>query len=213
MGSKFGRDLYLGGQGVSSVLGVPVGLDDLAHPPSSKFPALEASLVRCCHRAAAAGYLEAIREIADSRGIVLIYDEVITGFRLGYGGAQGIYGIKPDISVFAKGLGGGFPVAALGGCRDIMKLVADGTVSMAGTYSANGIAVAAANAALDELGEPGKYEALFVRCARFYAGLGSIFARHGLPAYVAGLGPVLQVWFAEKRIRNYRDAERLSTPS
>src|SRR5260370_34468540 len=85
------------------------------------------------------GYLQAMREIADSRGIVLIYDEVITGFRLGYGGAQGIYGIKPDISVFAKGLGGGFPVAALDRLRDIMKLADDGTGSMAGTYSANGI--------------------------------------------------------------------------
>ena len=154
------------------------------------------------------GYLQAMREIAASRGIVLIYDEVITGFRLGYGGAQGLYGIKPDISVFAKGLGGGYPVAALGGRRDIMKLVADGTVSLAGTYSANGIAVAAANAALDELAVPGKFEALFERCARFYAGLAAIFARHGLPAYVAGLGPVLQVWFAEKPIRNYRDAAR-----
>jgi glutamate-1-semialdehyde 2,1-aminomutase len=157
------------------------------------------------------GYLAAMREIADSRGIVLIYDEVITGFRLGYGGAQGIYGIKPDISVFAKGLGGGFPVAALGGRRDIMKLVADGTVSMAGTYSANGIAVAAANAALDELGEPGKYETLFARCARFYEGLSAIFSRHGLPAHVVGLGPVLQVWFAEKPIRNYRDAARYAS--
>jgi len=154
------------------------------------------------------GYLQAMREIADSRGIVLIYDEVITGFRLGFGGAQGLYGIKPDISVFAKGLGGGFPVAALGGRRDIMKLVAEGTVSMAGTYSANGIAVAAANAALDELGAPGKYQALFARCSRFYDGLAEIFARHGLPAYVVGLGPVLQVWFAEKPIHNYRDAAR-----
>lgn len=154
------------------------------------------------------GYLQAMREIADSRGIVLIYDEVITGFRLGFGGAQGLYGIKPDLSVFAKGLGGGFPVAALGGRRDIMALVADGTVSMAGTYSANGIAVAAANAALDELGAPGKYQALFARCSRFYDGLSAIFSRHGLPAYVVGLGPVLQVWFAEKPIRNYRDAAR-----
>lgn len=154
------------------------------------------------------GYLEAMRELADSRGIVLIFDEVITGFRLGYGGAQGIFGIKPEITVFAKGLGGGFPVAALGGRRDIMKLVADGTVSMAGTYSANGIAVAAANAALDELAAPGKYEALFARCARFYDGLSAIFRRHGLPAYVVGLGPVLQVWFAGKPIRNYRDAAR-----
>ena len=99
-------------------------------------------------------------------------------------------------------------VAALGGRRDIMKLVADGTVSMAGTYSANGIAVAAAIAALDELRTPGKYEALFARCAGFYDGLARIFTRHGLPAYVAGLGPVLQVWFAAKPIHNYRDAAR-----
>ena len=154
------------------------------------------------------GYLQAMREIADAHGIVLIYDEVITGFRLGFGGAQGLFGIKPDISVFAKGLGGGFPVAALGGRRDIMKLVADGALSMAGTYSANGIAVAAANAALDELSAPGKYEALFARCSRFYEGLAQIFERHGLPAYVVGLGPVLQVWFAERPIRNYRDAAR-----
>jgi len=154
------------------------------------------------------GYLQAMRELADSRGIVLIFDEVITGFRLGFGGAQGIFGITPDLTVFAKGLGGGFPVAALGGRSGIMKLVADGTVSMAGTYSANGIAVAAANAALDELGAAGKYEALFARCTRFYAGLSAIFRRHGLPAYVVGLGPVLQVWFAEKPIRNYRDAAR-----
>jgi glutamate-1-semialdehyde 2,1-aminomutase len=154
------------------------------------------------------GYLQAMREIADSRGIVLIYDEVITGFRLGLGGAQGVFGIKPDISVFAKGLGGGFPVAALGGRRDIMKLVADGTVSMAGTYSANGIAVAAANAALDELAVPGKFEALFARCTRFHGGLSAVFERHGLAAYAAGLGPVLQVWFAEQPIRNYRDAAR-----
>ena len=154
------------------------------------------------------GYLEAMREIADSRGIVLIYDEVITGFRLSLAGGQGVYQIKPDLSIFAKGLGGGYPVAALGGRRDIMKLVAEGTVSMAGTYSANGIAVAAANAALDELSEPGKYEALSTRCARFYAGLADVFARHGLPAHVVGLGPVLQVWFSEKPIRNYRDAAR-----
>ena len=154
------------------------------------------------------GYLQAMQEIARSRGIVLIFDEVITGFRLGFSGAQGIYGIKPDISVFAKGLGGGFPVAALGGRRDIMSMVANGTVSMAGTYSANGIAVAAANAALEELSQPGKYEALFARCERFYDQLSHILKAHRLPAYVVGLGPVLQVWFAERPIKNYRDAAR-----
>jgi glutamate-1-semialdehyde 2,1-aminomutase len=154
------------------------------------------------------GYLEAMRELADAHGIVLIYDEVITGFRLSLGGAQGLFGISPDLSVFAKGLGGGFPVAALGGRRDIMALVADGTVSMAGTYSANGIAVAAANAALDELAVPGKFENLFARCSRFYDGLARILNRHELPAYVVGLGPVMQVWFADHPIRNYRDAAR-----
>lgn len=154
------------------------------------------------------GYLQAMREIADARGIMLIYDEVITGFRLSLAGGQGVYGIRPDLSVFAKGLGGGFPVAALGGRREIMRLVADGVVSMAGTYSANGIAVAAANAALEELAEPGKYEALTARCARFYRGLSDVFARHALPAHVVGLGPVLQVWFSTQPIRNYRDAAR-----
>ena len=154
------------------------------------------------------GYLEAMRELTAARDIVLIFDEVITGFRLALGGAQALYKIRPDISVFAKGLGGGFPVAALGGRRDIMRLVAEGTVSMAGTYAANGISVAAANAALDELATPGKYEALTARCSRFYERLSGILKAHRLPAYVVGLGPVLQVWFAEHPIKNYRDAAR-----
>ena len=157
------------------------------------------------------GYLEAMRELTAARGIVLVYDEVITGFRLNIAGAQGHYGIRPDLSVFAKGLGGGFPVAALGGRRDIMSLVADGTVSMAGTYAGNTIAVAAATAALDELAAPGKYEALYARCERFYAGLQRLLHDSKLPAFVVGIGPVLQVWFSSQPIRNYRDAARHSS--
>jgi len=99
-------------------------------------------------------------------------------------------------------------VAALGGRRDIMALVADGTVSMAGTYSANTIAVAAALAALDELAAPGMYERIYARCARFYAGLEQVLHDARLAAHVVGLGPVLQVWFSEHPIRNYRDAAR-----
>ncbi|MFI4879368.1 MAG: aspartate aminotransferase family protein [Steroidobacterales bacterium] len=154
------------------------------------------------------GYLEAMREITAARGILLIYDEVITGFRLNIAGAQGHYGIRPDLSVFAKGLGGGFPVAALGGRKDIMALVADGTVSMAGTYAGNTIAVAAAHATLDELTVPGVYQQLYRRCERLYAGLERVLHDARLSAYVVGIGPVLQVWFAEHRIRNYRDAAR-----
>jgi len=157
------------------------------------------------------GYLEAMRELTDAHKIVLIYDEVITGFRLSVAGAQGHYGMKPDLSVFAKGLGGGFPVAALGGRRDIMSLISDGTVSVAGTYAGNTIAVAAAIAALDELSTPGMYEALYQRCERFYAGLEKILHDAKVPGYVTGVGPVLQVWFAEHPIRNYRDAARYAS--
>jgi glutamate-1-semialdehyde 2,1-aminomutase len=154
------------------------------------------------------GYLEAMRELTHKRGIVLIFDEVITGFRLGLGGAQGRLGIKPDLSVFAKGIGGGFPVAAMGGRADIMALVANGTVSMAGTYSANGIAIAAANAALDELATPGLYQQLDAVSDELRMGLGTVLRDAGLPAYVVGVGPLMQVWFAREPIHNYRDAER-----
>jgi len=122
------------------------------------------------------GYLEAMRELTAQHGVLLVFDEVITGFRIAFGGAQSHYGITPDLSTFAKGMGGGFPVAALGGRKDVMALVADGTVSMAGTYSANGIAVAAANAALDELAEPGKYERLHAISDRLRHGLTQILA-------------------------------------
>jgi glutamate-1-semialdehyde 2,1-aminomutase len=154
------------------------------------------------------GYLEAMRELTQRHGVVLIFDEVITGFRLGLAGAQGRLGIRPDLSVFAKGIGGGFPVAAMGGRADIMALVADGTVSMAGTYSANGIAIAAANAALDELSRPGRYAALDAVSDELRLGLERILRDAGLPAQVVGIGPLMQVWFARAAIRNYRDAER-----
>jgi glutamate-1-semialdehyde 2,1-aminomutase len=154
------------------------------------------------------GYLEAMRELTHKHGVVLIFDEVITGFRLGRAGAQGRLGITPDLSVFAKGIGGGFPVAAMGGRADIMALVANGTVSMAGTYSANGIAIAAANAALDELATPGLHQKLDAVSDALRHGLAKVLTDAGLPAYVVGLGPLMQVWFAKKEIHNYRDAER-----
>ncbi|WP_414476173.1 aspartate aminotransferase family protein [Microvirga sp. M2] len=156
------------------------------------------------------GYLEAIRAMTEKAGIVLIFDEVITGFRLSIGGAQARLRITPDLSVFAKGLGGGFPVAALGGRRDIMALVDDGRVSMAGTYTANGIAVAAANATLDELAAPGFYDALDAISDRLRYGLQDVLGKAGLPAHVVGIGALMQVWFTTRPIRNYRDAERFA---
>jgi len=205
--------------------GMPAGLaDQLIILPWNDIDALREAIAREGHDIAAVlteammcntgcilprpGYLEAMRELTAASGIVLIFDEVITGFRLHIAGAQGHYGIRPDLSVFAKGLGGGFPVAALGGRRDIMSLVSDGTVSMAGTYAANTIAVAAAHAALDELTIPGRYEALYKRCNTLFSGLERALHDARLPAHVVGLGPVLQVWFSERPIHDYRDAAR-----
>ncbi|USQ73756.1 aminotransferase class III-fold pyridoxal phosphate-dependent enzyme (plasmid) [Roseomonas mucosa] len=154
------------------------------------------------------GYLEAMRDLTRKHGALLIFDEVITGFRIGLTGAQGHYGVTPDLSVFAKGLGGGFPVAAMGGRRDIMALVAEGRVSIAGTYNANAIAVAAANAALDELAQPGMYERLYRVSDRLREGLQRLVRDLRAPAHVVGLGPVFQLWFSREPIRNYRDAAR-----
>lgn len=154
------------------------------------------------------GYLQAMRELTAKHDILLIFDEVITGFRLALGGAQELYDIKPDLSTFAKGLGGGFPVAAMGGRKDVMALVADGRVSMAGTYAANVIAVAAANATLDELTKPGMFERLYRVSDRLRLGLERVFADAKLGACVVGIGPVFQVWFTDHEIRSYRDAAR-----
>ncbi len=208
--------------------GLPAALaDQLIILPWNSIPALRAAIEREGDNIAAVlteavmcntgcilpepGYLEAMRELTAAHGILLIYDEVITGFRLHLAGAQGRYGIRPDLSVFAKGLGGGFPVAALGGRRDIMALAADGTVSIAGTYTANTIAVAAALAALEELSAPGMYEQLNRRCEHLYAGLEQLFRDARVPAHVVGVGPVMQVWFANRPIRNYRDAHRYAS--
>ncbi|MFO1149055.1 MAG: glutamate-1-semialdehyde 2,1-aminomutase [Alsobacter sp.] len=154
------------------------------------------------------GYLEAMRRMTRDAGIVLIFDEVITGFRLALGGAQERLGVRPDLSVFAKGLGGGFPVAAMGGRADIMALVDDGRVSMAGTYTANGIAVAAANATLDIMAEPGFHSALDRVSDDLRHGLQALFDRAAIPARVVGIGALMQVWFTRQPIQSYRDAER-----
>lgn len=152
------------------------------------------------------GYLEEMRRITEKYGILLIFDEVITGFRMGLTGAQGYYGITPDLSIFAKGLGGGFPVAALGGRKDIMKLVDNGVVSIAGTYSGNGIALAAASATLDYLQNENIYIELNRKATRLRTELNELWKKSKVPAYVIGIGSMLQVWFSNKPISNYREA-------
>lgn len=152
------------------------------------------------------GYLELLRELTARHGALLIFDEVITGFRFARGGAQEYFGVLPDLTTMAKGLGGGFPVAAIGGSRPVMSMIADGRYSHSGTYNANVVACAAVSATMDLLAEPGLYERQRRLGERLMAGLRSLAADSGLAVIVEGLGTVFQVWFAEQPIRNWRDA-------
>ena len=154
----------------------------------------------------APGYLAFLRRVTRQHGALLIFDEVITGFRLRLGGAQEYYGIQPDLSTFAKALGGGFPVAALAGTSQVMGLIADGRYSHSGTYNASVIAMAAVDAALDELGKPGTYDRLHAVGEYLMTGLRARFEAASIPVQVQGLGPVLQIWFADRPIASWREA-------
>src|SRR5215813_5237037 len=154
------------------------------------------------------GYLELLRELTAEHGVLLIFDEVITGFRFARGGAQEYFGVEPDLTTLAKGLGGGFPVAAIGGSREVMSIIANGRYSHSGTYNANVIACAAVSATMDLLAEPGLYQRQRALGERLMDGLRTLAAQAGLQVIVTGLGTVFQVWFSERPIRNWRDAER-----
>jgi len=154
------------------------------------------------------GYLELLRQETRRRGALLIFDEVITGFRFARGGAQEFFGVTPDLTTLAKGLGGGFPVAAIGGTREVMSMIADGRYSHSGTYNANVVACAAVSATMDVLAEPGLYERQRALGETLMNGLRKLAAEAGLPVIVEGLGTVFQVWFSEQPIRNWRDAQR-----
>jgi len=154
------------------------------------------------------GYLELLRELTSRHGALLIFDEVITGFRFARGGAQEYFGIRPDLTTLAKGIGGGFPVAAIGGSREVMSFIADGRYSHSGTYNANVVACAAVSATMDLLAEPGLYERQRKLGERLMAGLRALGEEAGLPVLVDGLGTVFQLWFSDRPIRNWRDAER-----
>lgn len=152
------------------------------------------------------GYLELLRSETRKHGAMLIFDEVITGFRFARGGAQEWFGVLPDLTTLAKGLGGGFPVAAVGGTTEAMRLVAAGKYSHSGTYNANVVQCAAVSATMDVLAEPRLYERQRALGFRLAEGLSSLAAERGLDAYVEGLGTVFQLWFADGPIRNWRDA-------
>jgi glutamate-1-semialdehyde 2,1-aminomutase len=146
----------------------------------------------------AEGYLEGLRRLCDEHGVVLIFDEVMTGFRVALGGAQGLYGITPDLSCFGKVIGAGMPVGAFGGKREIMELVAPlGPVYQAGTLSGNPVAMAAGLANLDLITEPGFYESLTDKTAFLLEGLRGAADSAGVPMAFSQAGGMFGFFFTE----------------
>lgn len=154
-------------------------------------------------------WLKALRELTRESGALLIFDEVMTGFRVGLEGAQGRYGIEPDLSCFGKIVGGGLPLAAYGGKREIMEKVApSGPVYQAGTLSGNPLAVAAGKRTLELLREPGVYEKLEEISASFEAIAREAAKRSKIPVTIQRVGAMITIFFAEGPIRNFEDAAR-----
>jgi glutamate-1-semialdehyde 2,1-aminomutase len=157
-------------------------------------------------------YLAGLRRLTRDAGTVLIFDEVMTGFRLARGGAQALYGIAPDMTCLGKIIGGGLPAAAYGGRADIMATVAPaGPVYQAGTLSGNPLAMAAGAAALDLLAEPGTYERLETLSARLEAGLRKAAARAGATVTINRVGSMITVFFCPGPVVDYATAKASDT--
>jgi len=158
--------------------------------------------------APAEGFLEALREQTTRYGSLLVFDEVITGFRVALGGAQSRYGISPDLTTLGKIIGGGLPVGAYGGRRDIMEKIApQGSVYQAGTLSGNPVAMAAGIATLKELKKPGFYEALEEKGARLAGGLKGAAQKAGVPVTMDRVGSVMGLFFTDIDVKNIDDAK------
>jgi glutamate-1-semialdehyde 2,1-aminomutase len=155
-----------------------------------------------------AGFLETLREVTQKTGAMLIFDEVMTGFRVAYGGAQSLYGIEPDLTCFGKIIGGGLPVGAYGGKREIMAQIApQGSVYQAGTLSGNPIAMAAGIATLKQLKADGFYESLEQKSKRLLAGLAHAAETAGIAARVDHVGSMLGMFFTDSAVSNFEDAK------
>jgi len=154
-------------------------------------------------------FLKKLRELTSELGIVLIFDEVITGFRLAYGGAQEYFGITPDLTCLGKIIGGGLPVGAYGGKREIMDCIApDGPVYQAGTLSGNPLAMAAGIATLRLLQKPSFYAELNGKAERFAGQLSDIAAKTGVPVTMNRVGSMMTGFFAEQPISDFESAMR-----
>lgn len=212
-------------QGTASCPGVPQALAQLTVvAPYNDAEAVRAAFERHKNRIAAvlvepvaanmgvvppaAGYLETLRRLCDENGTLLIFDEVISGFRVAFGGAQERYNVRADLTCLGKIIGGGLPLAAFGGRTAIMEhLAPTGKVYQAGTLSGNPIATAAAIATLDLLAEPGCYERLESLSAGLEAGLADAAACAGVPLTINRVGSILSGFFCDRPVRNFADVQ------
>ncbi len=213
-----------GSSGVPSVIA-----DTLVVAPWNDLEALERAFAEHGHSLAAVitepilgnaggimpapGYLERLRALTETTGTLLIFDEVLTGFRVARQSAQGLLGIEPDLTVLAKALGAGVPVAAVGGRREVLELVAEGRTMHGGTYNSSPLVCAAVVAAVGETGAPGFYEDLNARGERLATGLVEAAHAAGLEACWSGVGAMFQLWFAAEPPGDYREAVEVASKS
>ena len=211
--------------GVPSSPGVPAAVTaDTLVAPYNDLPAVEALFAASPQEIAAVivepvagnmslvppepGFLEGLRSLCDRYGALLIFDEVMTGFRVAWGGAQNLFDIRPDLSTFGKVIGGGMPLAAYMGRRDLMQRIAPaGPVYQAGTLSGNPLAVAAGHAALSELSVDVDcpYERLEATGARLQSGFEESARRRGIPLRIQRQGSMLGLFFTDSPVRNLQD--------
>ena len=152
------------------------------------------------------GYLEGLRKLCDQHGSVLIFDEVMTGFRVARGGAQELYGVKPDLTTFGKVIGGGLPVGAFGGRRDIMEYIAPtGPVYQAGTLSGNPLAMAAGSAMMKLISAEGFYDHLSTQTKRLTTGLQDIADEAGVPFNTCCQGGMFGLFFTDQPVHRFAD--------
>ncbi|HEX6289450.1 MAG TPA: guanitoxin biosynthesis PLP-dependent transaminase GntE [Herpetosiphonaceae bacterium] len=210
---------------VASTSGIPRHLTDYVLTlPYNDIELLETTVARAWHDLAAiivepvmgncagitpdAGFLETIRRLCDEHGIVMILDEVKTGFRIANGGAVEVYGVTPDIATYAKALGNGFPVAAIAGRRAVMETIVPGQVLQGGTYCGNAVGVAAADAVLDLLEREPVLDRIAAQGRRLMQGLDEILSRAAIPHHLLGHGAMFGLVLSEAAPREHRDWAR-----